>query len=92
MQVQETPFRTTLAQLSGKETELDFSGQDLRVEDAPLIANAIKGEALSRLTFCGDDGSKWVTIETSMTEADFSAKDLGISGAIILAAFLPKCT
>ena len=32
-----------------------------------------------------------VTIETSMTEADFSKKMLGTSGAIMLAAFLPKC-
>jgi hypothetical protein len=32
-----------------------------------------------------------VTIETSMTEADFSKKKLGTSGAIMLAAFLPKC-
>ena len=32
-----------------------------------------------------------VTIETSMTEADFSGKYLMASGAIMLAAFLPKC-
>ena len=32
-----------------------------------------------------------VTIEASMTEADFSGKHLGTSGAIMLAAFLPKC-
>ena len=44
-----------------------------------------------------DNGSeKWkdappVTIEASMTEADFSGKHLGTSGAIMLAAFLPNC-
>ena len=32
-----------------------------------------------------------VTIEASMAEADFSGKRLGTSGAIMLAAFLPKC-
>jgi hypothetical protein len=32
-----------------------------------------------------------VTIETSVTEADFSYRKLGHSGAIQLAAFLPKC-
>ena len=31
------------------------------------------------------------TMKTSMTEADFSDKQLGASGAIIVAAFLPKC-
>ena len=33
-----------------------------------------------------------VTIETSMTEADFSSKKLGPSGAIMLAAFLPSAS
>jgi hypothetical protein len=35
-----------------------------------------------------------VTMETSMTEADFSGKGLGglFPGAIMLSAFLPKCT
>ena len=32
-----------------------------------------------------------VTIEASMNEADFSDEHLGASGAIMLAAFLPKC-
>jgi hypothetical protein len=32
-----------------------------------------------------------VTMETSMTEADFSGEHLGVSGAIMLSAFLPKC-
>jgi hypothetical protein len=49
--------------------------------------------AISQFTFSGDDcGSKPVTMEISMTEADFSAKGLGESGAIMVAAFLPKCT
>jgi hypothetical protein len=49
--------------------------------------------AISQFTFSGDRSySKPVTMETSMTEADFSGKGLGLSGAIMLSAFLPKCT
>ena len=45
-----------------------------------------------KFTFSGDKyDSKPVTIESSMTEADFSGKVLQASGAIMLAAFLPKC-
>ena len=50
--------------------------------------------ALEKFAFSGMVGGKEgppVTIETSMTEADFSKKKLGASGAIMLAAFLPKC-
>jgi activator of HSP90 ATPase len=76
---------------SGDEAELDLSGQDLDAEDAALIANAIRGSrALSKLSITTDSG-KSVTLETSMTEANFSGKGLGISGAIITMAFLPKC-
>ena len=32
-----------------------------------------------------------VTMQASMTEANFNGKQLGESGAIIVAAFLPKC-
>jgi hypothetical protein len=48
--------------------------------------------AISQFTFSGDSGdSKPVTMETTMTVADFSGKGLGASGAIMLSAFLPKC-
>jgi hypothetical protein len=48
--------------------------------------------AMSKFTFSGDESwSKPVTMETTMTEADFSSKDLGISGGMLVAAFLPKC-
>ena len=55
--------------------------------------------ALTELTISGDASnyaddslnSKPVAIESSMTEADFSGKVLQASGAIMLAAFLPKC-
>ena len=32
-----------------------------------------------------------VTMKADMTEADLSGKELGASGAVIAAAFLPKC-
>jgi hypothetical protein len=48
--------------------------------------------ALSTFTFSGDKhDSKPVTMETTMTEADFSGKELGVSGGTMVAAFLPKC-
>jgi hypothetical protein len=48
---------------------------------------------ISKFTFSGDRGDNSpVTMETSMVEADFSGKGLGPSGAIMVAAFLPKCT
>ena len=44
--------------------------------------------ALETISF-GDKQA--VTMKTIMTEANFSGKGLGASGAIIVAAFLPKC-
>jgi hypothetical protein len=63
-------------------------------EGAIALANAIPNmRAISQFTFSGDRrDSKPVTMETSMTEAHFSGKGLGLSGAIMLSAFLPKCT
>jgi hypothetical protein len=57
------------------------------------LAGAIKDmRALSTFTFSGDySSSQPVTMETTMTEADFSGKDLGVSGSMMVAAFLPKC-
>jgi hypothetical protein len=43
---------------------------------------------MTKLTF----GDKLVvTMTTTMAEMDFSGKALGVSGAIMLSAFLPKC-
>jgi hypothetical protein len=56
----------------------------------PVVTKA-KG-ALSTFTFSGDwSSSEPVTMETTMTEADFSGKNLGVSGGMMVAAFLPKC-
>jgi hypothetical protein len=69
------------------------SGGNADTSGAKAIANAISDMgAISHFTFSGGDyGSKPVTMEISMTEADFSAKGLGECGAIMVAAFLPKC-
>jgi hypothetical protein len=49
--------------------------------------------AILQFTFSGDgENNEPVTMETSMVEADFSKKGLGVSGAIMAGAFLPKCT
>jgi hypothetical protein len=55
------------------------------------LGNSDSG-ALSTFTFSGDyHYSKPFTMETTMTEADFSGKALGASGCMMVAAFLPKC-
>ena len=59
--------------------DTDFSG-------LIQLADVLKDNgALASMTF-GD--KKAVTINTTMTEADFSGAKLGVSGAIILAAWL----
>ena len=57
------------------------------------ISKGLSGNgAILKFTFSGNDDSKSVTMETTMAVADFSGKGLGVSGAIMVAAFLPKCT
>jgi hypothetical protein len=85
-------------------TELNIAGNFLTLNDGntayddmsgvTAVANTISGMgAISQFTFSGDSrDSKPVTMETSMVEADFSGKHLGVSGATMLLAFLPKCT
>ena len=63
---------------------------------APTIRRVVQGWRLplyiQRFTFCGDHSeSEPVTIDALMTETSFSGKHLRASGAIMLAAFLPKC-
>jgi hypothetical protein len=81
--------------------ELDLSdnryysgGYKTDPEFAEELAAGIKDNgAISTFTFSGDsNNSTPVTMETSMVEADFGGKYLGTSGAIMAAAFLPKCT
>ena len=57
-----------------------------------LAVGLIDNGAMSKFTFSGDySDSKPVTMTTTMTEADFSGKALGVSGSMMVAAFLPKC-
>ena len=39
----------------------------------------------------GDNEAESAVIEIGMTDADFSGKKLGAGGALVVAAFLPKC-
>jgi hypothetical protein len=65
---------------------------DIAADNVPDITYGISDEgALAKFVFSGDDNSKSVTMETTMIVADFSGKGLGVSGAIMLSAFLPKC-
>jgi Ran GTPase-activating protein (RanGAP) involved in mRNA processing and transport len=77
-------------------TELNVSSNTMTyggMSGVFALADAIPDMgALSMFTFSGDySSSKPVTMETTMTEADFSGKELGVSGAMMVAAFLPKC-
>jgi hypothetical protein len=77
-------------------TEIDLSNKGLGAAGAIIAAAWISHRdngAISQFTFSGDNaGTKPVTMETSMVEADFNGKALGVSGAIMVGAFLPKCT
>jgi hypothetical protein len=80
-------------------TELDISGGDYGFQkcDVEFVQTFSVGlrdnGAISQLTFSGDDFSSTpVTMDTSMVEADFSGTYPGVSGAIMVGAFLPKCT
>ena len=53
------------------------------------FVRSLSRRSLSKITFGG--ARQLVTMESSMTEADISGKKLGASGAMIVAAFLPKC-
>jgi hypothetical protein len=92
--LKEHPTLKSLCGNNGYETELDMSGKMNGAEDAiMLVAEIVDNGAISTFTFSGDDqDSEPFTMETSMVEADFAGKYLGASGAIMVAAFLPKCT
>jgi hypothetical protein len=52
----------------------------------------LTNRTLSKFTFSGFDSlTLQVTVEASMTEADFSNKGLEMYGTVVLAGFLPKC-
>ena len=76
-----------------KELNVSNSAKESWSEGGPSFAKELAvglsaNGALETITF-GDAHA--VTMQASMTEADFSGKELGAPGAIIVAAFLPKC-
>ena len=76
-----------------KELDLSANVHYRHYTDGPGFAKELAvglgaNGALETITF-GDE--KAVTMKTDMTEADFSGKELGPSGAIVAAAFLPRC-
>jgi Ran GTPase-activating protein (RanGAP) involved in mRNA processing and transport len=77
-------------------TELNISNNNLNANAARIFSEAIRDNgSLSKLIFNGGvngyrgwkEGGRF-TIDTTMTEADFSGKNLGLSGAQILGAFM----
>jgi hypothetical protein len=91
--LKEHPTLKSLCGNSGEETELDMSGKQIGADGAIMLTPEIAGNgAISTFTFSGDEEeSEPVTMEICMVEADFGGKCLGASGAIMAAAFLPKC-
>jgi hypothetical protein len=85
-------------------TEADFSGRQLGAAGAWILAAFMSTKmfeakgSLSKLTWSGEqwfnaeagrmEDAPPVTLDTTMTDADFSNKHLGASGAMILAAFI----
>ena len=65
-------------------------GRGYTMEGAIEFSEAINANgALSKFTFSGDlRSSKPVTVEVGMTELDCSGKNLGASGAMLLATWL----
>ena len=76
--------------------ELNLAGNKLDAEAARIFSQDIQDNgALASLTFCGNGGFQGtegdpVTINTTITEANFSDKKLGPAGAQILAAFIER--
>ena len=68
---------------------LDISGSTTSTGDAIVFSSWLsRYKVLASITFGNNQA---VTMKTDMVAADFSGKNLGASGAIIMAAFLPKC-
>ena len=97
--MKETPINGKLATIVRKLSHLDSF--ELQGVEAYMVRLECSGQArfmfrphlhakgtLETITF-GDKQA--VTMKANMTEADISGKELGASGVIIAAAFLPKC-
>jgi hypothetical protein len=91
------PNLVSLCGIADDATEADLSGLGMDADDAAILASELPDKgALSKFIFGGDryrkDG-QWVypepaTFEVGMAEADFSNKNLGTGGAIIISAWL----
>jgi hypothetical protein len=87
--VSEALKSTSIKQLNIAENQLthDQQGRGVDMSGVVKFTEDMKDMgSLSKLTFRG--GGDPVTIDTTMTEADFSGKKLGLIGAQILAAFM----
>ena len=62
--------------------------QENCISHASLIALLSSNRMLETITFGNKEA---VTMKDDMAKADFSGKSLGTAGAMIVAAFLPKC-
>ena len=68
---------------------LDISGSTTSTDDARAFSCwLLRDKMLVSITF---GNYQAVTMKTNMIAANFSGKNLGAAGAIIMAAFLPKC-
>ena len=75
--------------VAGNYLSYNASGGQSDMSGVIAISDAIPTMgALETITF-GDKQA--TTMKADMTEAGLSGKELGISGAVIVAAFLPKC-
>jgi hypothetical protein len=72
--------------------ELNIAGNYIDDQVSIALAGAIQHGGLSQLTIGADYSVKHpVTMDVSMTEANFYKKDLKASGASLIAAFIPRC-
>jgi hypothetical protein len=90
------PNLISLCGIADDATEADLSDLNMDADDAILLASELPDKrAVSQFTFRNSllsGNSQTVTMETSMVEVAFSGKQLSDPGAIMLLAFLPKCT
>ena len=92
--IKESKSLQSICGIASDATEANLSGLGMDAADAAVLAEDIQDKgALSKMTFTGNGGFKGkegdpVTVETGMTEADFSNKKLGPAGAILLAAWI----
>ncbi len=87
--MQAHPTLVSLCGIANEATEANLSGLGMDADDAAILADELPAKgALETITF-GDEQA--VTMKTDMAEANLGGKKLGASGAIVVAAFLPKC-